>query len=419
MYLTVKKTTKKIIALIQAFILVAALGLGALAASPKTKNDGERHEVCDTLSEAAENYYADCSYDTLAGESAASILSTLRALMTNTHSYKSVYSDCRDLSVYTDTMGEDGRISLLYTSVLVTRDDFGGNTGTWNREHVWAKALGGFGNEGAGSDLHHIRPSDAAINNTRGDKKYGNVNGGASANGSSLVGEMTGGSYAGSYFEPLDNAKGDVARICLYVYARYGGEMSKCNDIKNVFESVDVLLEWCARDPVDEWEMRRNDVVEEIQGNRNVFIDYPEYAWLIFGEEIPENMVTPSGEAMSGEDVGCQHEYDDWDEVAGGDKMRVCALCGKVQFASELPEGECIHEFDEWDEVANGEKMRMCTICGEVEIRPIGDDTPPASRDEGAPSASPVVVTVIIAASAAVGGAAGVGVYCIKGRKKK
>ena len=262
--------------------------------------------------------------------------------------------------------------------------------------------------------------TDAAINNTRGDKKYGNVNGGASAVGSSLVGKMSGGSYAGSYFEPLDNAKGDVARICLYVYARYGGEMSKCNDIKNVFESVDVLLEWCALDPVDEWEMRRNDVVEEIQGNRNVFIDYPEYAWLIFGEEIPENMVTPSGEAMSGEDVGCQHEYDDWDEVAGGDKMRVCALCGKVQFASELPEGECIHEFDEWDEVAGGEKMRMCTICGEVEIRPIGDDTPPAGRDEGAPSASPAVVTVIIAASAAVVvGAVGVGVYCIKRRKKK
>ena len=60
------------------------------------------------------------------------------------------------------------------------------------------------------------------------------------------------------------------------------------------------MLEWCALDPVDEWEMGRNDVVEDIQGNRNVFIDYPEYAWLLFDKEIPDEMTTPSGEAIAG-----------------------------------------------------------------------------------------------------------------------
>ena len=55
-----------------------------------------------------------------------------------------------------------------------------------------------------------------------------------------------------------------------------------------------MLLEWCELDPVDDWEMGRNDVVEVLQGNRNVFIDYPEYAWLLFDEEIPDGMTTPT-----------------------------------------------------------------------------------------------------------------------------
>jgi endonuclease I len=193
-----------------------------------------------------------------------------------------------------DSTGNDGKISLIYTSEEVTRADFGGSTGNWNREHIWPKSLGGFGNSGAGSDLHHIRPSDLTINSTRGNLKFGNVNGGNNATGSSLVGGASGGTYNSTYFEPLDNVKGDVARICLYVYVRYGKELSRCNDITNVFESVDVLLEWCMLDPVDEWEMGRNDVVEDIQGNRNVFIDYPEYAWLIFDRDVPEDMPTPS-----------------------------------------------------------------------------------------------------------------------------
>ena len=52
-------------------------------------------------------------------------------------------------------------------------------------------------------------------------------------------------------------------------------------------------------DPVDTWEMSRNDQCENVQGNRNVFIDYPEYAWLLFGLTPPSDYQTPSGEAMN------------------------------------------------------------------------------------------------------------------------
>jgi hypothetical protein len=86
------------------------------------------------------------------------------------------------------------------------------------------------------------------------------------------------------------------------MYVRWNSDWS-CDSLTKVFESVEVLLEWCALDPVDTWEMGRNEVVGAIQGNRNVFIDYPEYAWLVFGCEVPENMTTPSGMAMLKEET--------------------------------------------------------------------------------------------------------------------
>ena len=58
-------------------------------------------------------------------------------------------------------------------------------------------------------------------------------------------------------------------------------------------ESLDTLLQWCEEDPVDQWEMARNDLTQQVQGNRNVFIDYPELAWLMFDREVPADMPTP------------------------------------------------------------------------------------------------------------------------------
>lgn len=318
-----------------AVVIALSVCIGASAEG----NNGERHKNCTSITEAAKNYYANYTYGDMSELDPEVLLASLRTLMTETHTYESSYSDCRDKAEMTDSEGTSGKISLLYTSVTVTRAEFGGNSGQWNREHVWAKSLGGFDNTGAGADLHHVRPSDAKVNSIRDNLKYGNVKSGAEAKGSTLVGGAVGGTYSSPYFEPLDNVKGDVARICLYVYVRYGGELVKCNSITNVFESVEVLLEWCALDPVDEWEMSRNDVVENIQGNRNVFIDYPEYAWLIFGKEIPDNMITPSGEAMKPEvpdQQSCKHEFGELKKNENGETVRICRLCQKT----ELEEGD-------------------------------------------------------------------------------
>ena len=284
-----------------AILLTSYIPVFAVGSQPTTyskdSNSGERDVVCTTLDgTSADDYYTGSyTYDVLSQQSEKQLYSSLHKLMTDTHSYTSSYNDCHYEADKTDCENNDGRVSLIYTSYSATQDQWNG----WNREHVWPQSLGGNNTSGGGADLHHIRPSDAVVNSTRGNKKYGNVNGGKEVYGKNPATGCLGGTYS-TYFEPLDNVKGDVARIVLYVYVRWGSAWG-ADDVTKVFESVEVLLAWCELDPVDTWEMGRNEVVEEIQGNRNVFIDYPEYAWLLFGYDVPSNMVTPSGEASNGQ----------------------------------------------------------------------------------------------------------------------
>ena len=314
------KTNIKLLTLLLVFImLLQSTVIGTLAITPveldtgiyqasgqpskysTQYNSGQRDVVATTLNgTSADAYYnGSYEYDVLSQKSASEIQSALSTLMKNTHSYTSSYNDCHYKADRTDCENEDGRVSLIYTSYSATMSQWNG----WNREHVWPQSLGGGNTSGGGADLHHIRPSDAVVNSTRGNKKYGNTNGGTAKYGSNPASGYLGGYYNSTYFEPLDNVKGDVARICLYVYVRWGSAWG-ATSITKVFQSVDVLLDWMELDPVDTWELGRNEVVEDIQGNRNVFIDYPEYAWLIFGKEVPSDMVTPSGEAMEGNGSG-------------------------------------------------------------------------------------------------------------------
>ena len=296
-----KKLLKKALSLTIVLAVVLSVTVTAFAAPSNystSKNSGKRDEVCTTLNgTSASSYYTGkYTYDNLESLSQSQLLSSLRALMTDTHKKQTSYDNCRDYAPITDCEGGNGKIVTLYTSYSTTSGEYNSGNG-WNREHVWPQSLGGFKTSGPGADLHHIRPTENRTNSNRGNNKYGEVSGGSQSKGN--LSGLVGGTYGGGYFEPLDNVKGDVARICLYVYVRWGGNSSySCGSLTKVFSDIDTLLEWCALDPVDTWEMGRNEVIEDIQGNRNVFIDYPELAWLVLGKEVPENMVTPSGEAM-------------------------------------------------------------------------------------------------------------------------
>ncbi len=62
---------------------------------------------------------------------------------------------------------------LLYSGISRSASSNGGNTGQWNREHVWPQSHGGFGTApGPGTDLHHLRPEDVQVNSARGNKDF-------------------------------------------------------------------------------------------------------------------------------------------------------------------------------------------------------------------------------------------------------
>lgn len=226
----------------------------------------------------AANYYDSIS-TTLKGDS---LKSALRTLITDTHTYKSSYDDCRNPQIVEKTDGDpnkSGNIILFWSNLSIDSTWDGGTS--WNREHVWPKSHGGFGEKGAGADLHHIRPTDPRVNSVHNNHPYGVVSNGEFVYTSDANGNVyTEAKYANSTFEPGDSKKGDTARIFFYLLVRYSELESK--DLTGVTPGIETLLEWNAMDPVDESEIRRNDAVQEIQGNRNPFIDNSNYANLIW-----------------------------------------------------------------------------------------------------------------------------------------
>jgi len=181
-------------------------------------------------------------------------------------------------------------VILLYTGTSIPKSEFGGMVDEWNREHVWAKSHGDFGDyPPAGTDAHHIRPSNVWVNSCRGNKDFDN-GGWAIYYNSYLAGYSDDDSW-----EPRDEVKGDVGRMIFYMAVRYEGddgepdlEMVDCipssPNNEPYHAKLTTLLQWHIQDSVDAWEQSRNEkIYENWQHNRNPFIDHPEFADLIWG----------------------------------------------------------------------------------------------------------------------------------------
>ncbi len=251
------------------------------------KNWGARGEDCTFLSTYAQSFYSQStSFDSIALLSGGSshrdapqsaLYSKLQSTMKSKHSYIITYDATRDLYKYTDCLKNDStQISSFYSGATLNGTWDGGST--WNREHCWprSKCINQDKKQDS-ADIMMLRPTSISENSSRGNKAYG---------------ESTG------YQRVNDSVKGDCARVVLYGYVRWGNTKYMWGE-GGVIENVDVLLSWMEADPVDTWEMGRNDAVQSIIGTRNIFVDYPEYAWLLFGREIPQTVTTPSGKATT------------------------------------------------------------------------------------------------------------------------
>ena len=201
------------------------------------------------------------------------------------------YSDLLDAYPYTDC-DANGKIWDIYSNYHFNPSNTCGSYNKegdcYNREHTWPQS---WFNEKSGpkSDLFHVMPTDGYVNNRRSNYPYGEVSSPTytSGNGSKL-GRCTVAGYSGTVFEPIDEYKGDIARNFFYMSTRYYGEDAgwSTSPMTNKCEilpwAMTMLLRWSDEDPVSQKEIDRNNAVYGFQGNRNPFIDHPEYARMIW-----------------------------------------------------------------------------------------------------------------------------------------
>lgn len=242
---------------------------------------------------AQQSYYNDVNLN-LTGISLRDALATK---IINTHTNELTYSNIWDACQATDVNPlNSAEVILIYgwengsdgdTTNDRERDinNNGGAVGQWNREHVYSRSLGTPPLDQGGidgppyADAHNLRPSDPQRNSSRGNKLFISGSGNSGA--------------VGSGWYPGDEWKGDVARMMMYMYLRYGSQCLPTNvGIGNSSgtqdDMIDLFLQWNADDPVSTIEVARNDYHGNTsntyaQGNRNPFIDNPRLATRIWG----------------------------------------------------------------------------------------------------------------------------------------
>jgi endonuclease I len=194
-----------------------------------------------------------------------------------------------------------GTDSYEFTYEIESPDDRdSGSGGTsegqfYNREHIIPQSV--FNSQSPPrSDAHFVVPSDKYVNAQRGNLPFGKVQNAnyTSSNGSKRGNNLNSGysaGFTGEVFEPIDEFKGDIARMYFYFATRYQDDIASYNSYamfngssNQVFNStfLNILYTWHVNDPVSTREIDRNNAIFVAQNNRNPFIDHPEYVQSIW-----------------------------------------------------------------------------------------------------------------------------------------
>lgn len=224
-------------------------------------------------------------YESMNGHLDTSFKSSLHKLLKDTHTKTLSYSEVWDALKKVDQDPQNNNnILCIYTSRSIPKanqDKGTAGNNIWNREHTWPNSHGFSSRDYAAyTDIHHLFASEKNINATRGNKDFNIV-----TNGNQ---DEYGNKWNNTFFEPRDEVKGDLARAMFYLVVRYDDPTELDLELSETATSsssnktgqlgiLSVLLEWNILDPVSEEEKQRNEMVFSIQGNRNPFVDYPNW----------------------------------------------------------------------------------------------------------------------------------------------
>lgn len=244
-------------------------------------------------------------YDGTSGLKGEALKTKLNQIITNGHKdkgYNSLWTaySAGDIDKFYEN---DGSILDIYSENPSGADpynfkpsdkcgNYNSESDCYNREHIIPQSS--FGKKAPMvSDYLQVFPTDGKVNGMRSNYPFSEVGSASwtSRNGSKLGTSNISG-YSGTAFEPLDEFKGDVARTILYFATRYENNLSGM-DFEMLGKTtypgisswaVPMLLKWHQQDPVSERERLRNDAGYNHQGNRNPFVDYPEFVNFIWGD---------------------------------------------------------------------------------------------------------------------------------------
>ncbi len=259
-------------------------------------------------------------YDTVDTSTPAAMRSSLHAIIDDGIKipYTATSTDTWDVQeLACEDPNNSGQVLDIYLNAVYPK--YGGGNDFYNREHSWPKSFG-FPNDGSTNypytDCHHLFICNSGYNSSRSNKPYGTAGAAGTEKTTLAYNGVGGGSgvypgwsnwYDSTYWETWQDRRGDVARALLYMDVRYEGgihpgtsnpepDLILTDDLTLIENSntganesvaymglLSVLLQWSQDDPVDAKEMAHNDAVYSFQGNRNPFVDHPEWIDCVFG----------------------------------------------------------------------------------------------------------------------------------------
>ena len=196
----------------------------------------------------------------------------------------------RQMYGYTDILG-NGNVECIYTGFQQP-----GGYVTYpnpiNAEHIVPQSFFG-SSEPMRSDIYILRPCHGNANSSRSNDPFGEVDDnqaqwyGVNGNSYTSTGNQPANSDnwsegSGSLWEPREAKKGDVARAVFYYYTMYpdeGTNISACGNLETLYV-------WHVNDPPDAAEISRNTKINQVQGNKNPYVENPDLvylAWLYDG----------------------------------------------------------------------------------------------------------------------------------------
>ena len=255
---------------------------------------------------------APAGYYSTATGTGATLKSQLKAIITSGHidnGYNGLWTGYQttDRDYYYEN---DGSILDIYSERPTAADPYNFTYNTnqcgnysnegdcYNREHIVPQSLFDEASP-MKNDIHFIRATDGKVNGMRSNYPFGMVGSASyiSQNGSKLGNSVSAG-YSGTVFEPIDEFKGDVARMIFYFVTRYENQLSGFNNGNILGNSaypglqiweLNQLIAWHNLDPVSPAEVGRNNASYAYQGNRNPYIDNPNYVNLVWETQTPDN----------------------------------------------------------------------------------------------------------------------------------